>query len=276
MPFRIMALGASITQGIQSSKGNGYRESLRTQLALGGNLVNMVGSKRNGSMIDSDNEGWPGFIIDQVHDKAKASVPQMKPNVILINAGTNDCIQNVDVANAGKRMENMINDLYTMSPGTTIILSSLIVNKQAATENRVGQVNPQYSALADRLRSAGKSIVFVDMHGPDGPQLADMADDTHPNDAGYEKMAKIWYKGFTEASDAKFLQRAVAVAGIVDDGAAQGAGNGRVIQSAPQDTKTDDAPSTTSSSAASSSSFPTGWLSSLCITIVFWVFIWVL
>ena len=50
--LRVMPLGASITQGIASSDGNGYREWLRSQLRYEGWKVNMVGSKMDGTMAD--------------------------------------------------------------------------------------------------------------------------------------------------------------------------------------------------------------------------------
>ena len=50
--LRIMPLGASITQGVGSDDGNGYRKLLRDQLRYAGWDVNMVGSKLDGTMRD--------------------------------------------------------------------------------------------------------------------------------------------------------------------------------------------------------------------------------
>jgi hypothetical protein len=103
--LRILPLGASITQGVRSSDENGYRKLLRQQLRWKGWKVNMVGTKNNGDMADSvrsimpnpmpnadmskDNEGHPGWIISQVHDEwSKSAVNGLKPNLVLINAGT--------------------------------------------------------------------------------------------------------------------------------------------------------------------------------------------
>ncbi|KAL1595344.1 hypothetical protein SLS60_010035 [Paraconiothyrium brasiliense] len=61
--LRIMPLGASITEGVRSSDGNGYRKYLRDQLRWKGWRVNMVGSKQNGNMADKDNEGMTDYQI---------------------------------------------------------------------------------------------------------------------------------------------------------------------------------------------------------------------
>lgn len=216
--LRIMPLGASITFGLQSTDGNGYRQDLRRSLESGGNPVNMVGSRKGGNMTDGDNEGWPGFVVDEVFGKANESVPKFKPNLVLINAGTNDCIQDLDVTATGARMRAMILGLLSMSPRATVVLSSLIVNKEAATEANVLNVNKQYQLVATSLRASGRRVVFADMHGPDGPVVEDLVDDTHPNDLGYRKMAAIWYRGISEASTAGFLISPEPVDGVPDDG----------------------------------------------------------
>jgi hypothetical protein len=51
--LRILPLGASITWGLFSEIGNGYRKPLRDQLRYDGWAVNMVGSQENGPMTDN-------------------------------------------------------------------------------------------------------------------------------------------------------------------------------------------------------------------------------
>ncbi len=50
--LRVMPLGASITEGVASADGNGYRKWIRDALRFNGWQVNMVGSKQNGKMKD--------------------------------------------------------------------------------------------------------------------------------------------------------------------------------------------------------------------------------
>jgi len=63
--LRICPLGASITNGYESSDGNGYRKHLRDQLRWSGWAVNMVGSLDSGTMNNNQNEGHIGLRIDQ-------------------------------------------------------------------------------------------------------------------------------------------------------------------------------------------------------------------
>ncbi len=217
IPLRIMPLGASITYGQGSSDGNGYRNWLRSNLTEAGNIVNMVGNQKNGNMRDNDNEGWPGYIVAGVHSRANVSVSVWKPNVVLVNAGTNDCGYNIDIPNAGNRMHAMLTDVWNASPDATVVLSTLLVNANATTQKYIENVNKQYTSLAASLRQSGQKIVLADMHGLDGPQLSDLVDGTHPNDYGYSKMASIWYQALQNAAAAGFISAAENI-GIPDDG----------------------------------------------------------
>lgn len=219
VPLRIEPLGASITYGIASSDGNGYRKTLRERLRWDGNKVNMVGGHPNGTMKDNDCEGWPGYVVDTVRAKGK-SIEQFKPNLVLVNVGTNDAGQNIDIANTGKRMDALLADVYTWSPRTTVVLSALLPSKDATAQSRVLLINKQYKELADSLQSAGKRIVYLDSQDPVTGLKADdiSADKTHPTDAGYVKFAKLWYAAIRDADRRGFIQKPDAVAGLPDDG----------------------------------------------------------
>jgi len=51
--LRVLPLGASITLGYKSTDGNGYRDWIRRQLRWAGWQVEMIGSKRFGTMRDN-------------------------------------------------------------------------------------------------------------------------------------------------------------------------------------------------------------------------------
>lgn len=164
-----------------------------------------------------DVQATSGYIIDQVKAASKNSLLYL-PNVVLINAGTNDCFGSVDIPNAGRRMRVLIEELLG-SPGmdkTTVILSTLIPCGNAGADgNRKnpGGVNDQYRELVTQMRGEGRRIVLADMdppapHAGNGwMKLAtDYADDTHPNDAGFKKMAYVWSLAILEGSSRHFLQ----------------------------------------------------------------------
>jgi lysophospholipase L1-like esterase len=198
--LNLMPLGGSVTYGVGSSHGNGYRGELHQLLVTKGWKAQIVGSRNAGSMENNAHEGWRGYRIDQIFKKARKSVPMYTPDIFTINAGTNDCLQHFDLDRAGERMGDMIKYLWTVAPSATVILSTLLVNACARTELRIRRVNEQYQTLAEKMLAEHRNIVLVDMHSTNGPQECDLVDGTHPNDDGYNKMAKIWYEGIYRAS----------------------------------------------------------------------------
>lgn len=101
VPLRVLALGDSITYGKGSTDNNGYRK-LFVELAESGGPVKMIGSHLGlGNMSKNDNEGWNGYTIDAISQKATKSL-EAKPNLVLLLAGTNNMF-NASQASAASR-----------------------------------------------------------------------------------------------------------------------------------------------------------------------------
>ncbi|KAI7779435.1 hypothetical protein LA080_000815 [Diaporthe eres] len=219
VPLRIMPLGASVTFGTGSSTGDSYRKDLRDQLVAAGQTVNFVGEFQNGNFTNRQVEATPGFVINQIANSSNATVPKFLPNLVLLDAGTNNCNSGGTVPDAAANVSSLINSIYTQSPGSTVILASVLVNKVPAQEACRVDVNNQYNALAAQLTGRGAKFVFVDMRSPEGPTTNDLADTRHPNDVGYQKMANIWMQGIQQALAKGFIT-AAAENGIAADGGA--------------------------------------------------------
>lgn len=231
VPLRIMPLGASVTFGVGSTTGDSYRKDLRDTLVTAGTQVNMVGTQRNGKdFANNQCEAYSGFVIEQLAAKASTAVPRFLPNLVLVDAGTNNCNKGGVVADAGKNVTALINDILRQSPGATVVLATLLVNKFAAQEQCRAGVNAQYASLVADLQRQGAKVMLADMRGPGGPTTADLNDTRHPNDAGYTKMASIWFQAIQEAQSKGFLV-AAAQNGIPADGGSS-ATNGSTVTSA--------------------------------------------
>ncbi|KAM0332345.1 hypothetical protein ACHAQA_002622 [Verticillium albo-atrum] len=201
-----MPLGGSITHGVGSSDGNGYRQILLETLLSHGYSAQMVGSRRTGSMRNNDHEGWRGFRIDQIDRQARRSVAALRPNVLAVNAGSNDCVQDFRIGDVGRRVGHVLEYLWSASPGSTVLLSTLLVSADKGVNARVLDVNEQIRDLAGLMASQGGRVVLVDMQCPTGPRLCDLVDGTHPNDTGYGKMAALWFQGLQEALSKGLVQ----------------------------------------------------------------------
>ncbi|PVH73583.1 carbohydrate esterase family 3 protein [Cadophora sp. DSE1049] len=188
----ILPLGDSITHGMGSTHGNGYRSSLHTLLQSNGNRVLFIGSQRMGSMTNNRHEGYPGNIIDQIAEKGADSA-RSQPNIILIHAGTNDMNGNTDVNNTPTRLRNLIHGYAVMAPSAAIIVAELI-------------------PALDTVRN-GMRVVLVKMSEVLDGRLQDnpdIMDKLHPSDNGYRKMAIAWNAAIQDADSRKYVETAGA------------------------------------------------------------------
>ncbi|KAF2825075.1 hypothetical protein CC86DRAFT_241827, partial [Ophiobolus disseminans] len=209
--LRILPLGASIVAGKTSIPEDGFRKPLRDHLRSVGFKVNMVGYQFNtkGSMRDGQHEGHPGHRIDQITQNLDRSAGS-KPNVYLINAGTNDCQQNyLKMEGATGRLDSLLKKAWDLSGEATIILSTLLPSSNEdsnpGSNERVNALNNEIRDLARRLKGAGRRIQLADMNDGFITQT-DLVDGVHPNGLGYRKMAAVWLAAIKQAGYEKMLQ----------------------------------------------------------------------
>ncbi|OBT86293.1 hypothetical protein VE02_05585 [Pseudogymnoascus sp. 03VT05] len=173
MELRILPLGASIMSGVGSPEHSGLRKWLRVALRYDGYPVNMVGSKQDGTdMVDKDHEAVSGAILAYhpnggsasiIYDQLQLSLGY-RPNIVIINGGTNNANRDLHVDVAGEKMEIILNSIWGASEmaETCVILSTL-----PPTSNKVGErtrlvINQQYRDLVNK-KNKDKCIWLADM-----------------------------------------------------------------------------------------------------------------
>lgn len=204
--LRIMPLGASITYGIDSSDGNGYRLPLAENLA--GTNLRFIGSVRSGNMADNYNEGHPGATIRDVANFAKLSLGY-RPNIILIHVGTNDFDSDSPketTEDAPERLGGLIDDLVFVCPDATILVAQLVHASNPLYEQRIQVFNDQVPRIVAQRANKGHRVLVSDMRSITKKYLAD---GIHPTDVGYKMMADIWYAGIKVAHAKGWIQRPI-------------------------------------------------------------------
>jgi lysophospholipase L1-like esterase len=190
--LRILPLGDSITWGLFSTSGDGYRQNLQDLLA--GNEVHFSGSQLSGTMKDKHNEGHPGARISEIAEFARWSLPE-RPNVVLLMAGTNDVAASFELDMAPARLRTLIDEVLAACPDAALIVAQILPISVAA--DRVLAYNKALLDIVAERAAGRKQILAVDMSGI-GPES--MADGLHPNDHGYSQMADVWMGGIQEAA----------------------------------------------------------------------------
>jgi lysophospholipase L1-like esterase len=210
-PCRIMPLGDSLTFGVGSASGGGYRVPLfRSTLAAKQSIV-FVGSNMNGpATVDgvafpSAHEGYRGYAIDPgsgreglspLVDKVIAAHP---PHVVLLLAGTNDVGATIiDPPRAPDRLGALIDRVIAAAPEALVVAAQIPPSMDDATNKRIEAFNAALPAVVAARVAAGKHVLLVDAYAA----LASRADfksalmfnQFHPNDAGYALIAARWYE----------------------------------------------------------------------------------
>ncbi|WP_329047745.1 RICIN domain-containing protein [Amycolatopsis sp. NBC_01488] len=188
---RVMPLGDSITEGTQVP--GGYRIGLWQRLTAGGYQVDFVGSQSNGpaSLGDHDHEGHPGWRIDQIDANIVSWLRTTTPHTVLLHIGTNDILQNYDVAGAPGRLSGLIDHITATAPDAEVFVAQIIPLANAGQDSAARTFNTAIPGIVQNKQNAGKHVHLVDMHS--ALTAADLTDGVHPTAAGYDKMAATWF-----------------------------------------------------------------------------------
>lgn len=201
--LRLMPLGDSITWGVGSPSGNGYRSFLWNQLAAEGHALDFVGSGRSGTMSDPDNEGHSGWRIDQITGIADSVLARHRPNVVTLEIGTNDLNGNYQIPTAPDRLRALIDRITGAAPDATVLVGTVIISTSGTEEANRPAFNARIPGIVQAAQAAGKHVRLVDMSAL---TTADLADSLHPNDNGYRKMADAFNAGIQAADAAGWIK----------------------------------------------------------------------
>ncbi|WP_113699537.1 NPP1 family protein [Nonomuraea lactucae] len=204
--LRVMPLGDSITHGIGSSTGAGYRLPLQASLTRLGAAVDMVGTLNDGpsgTSADLDHEGHSGRRIDEIAHFAACAVPRYRPNLVTLHAGTNDMNQDFALSSAPQRLGDLIDQVLKDAPEATVLVATLVPSTKDGLQPRIDSYNARIPAIVKQRRDQGKHVLLVDMGAV---STADLAQPAHPDDNGYLKIAEAFTKGVLDADREGWLK----------------------------------------------------------------------
>ncbi|MEM3035883.1 MAG: SGNH/GDSL hydrolase family protein, partial [Thermoplasmata archaeon] len=208
---RIMPLGDSITYGRRTwpdpelepdgpDSPNyvvGYRQPLYFLLQNSGYYFDFVGSLQDGELatpsFDIDHQGIPGALDSDIASNVYNYLSQNPADVVLLHIGTNSLDTNPsDVQNILNEIDRYEND----NNKNIMVLLARIINRKTYSATTT-QFNNNVQAMAENRIANGDEIVVVDQESA-LDYSTDMADNLHPNDSGYIKMANVWFNVLSE------------------------------------------------------------------------------
>ncbi|WP_437678219.1 SGNH/GDSL hydrolase family protein [Sorangium sp. So ce131] len=191
-PCKILPLGDSITFGLGFN--GGYRVELFHLALEDDHEITFTGTQQmNGpTMVDGvpfprNHEGISGQTIQQIADRVPTPALREVPHIVLVHAGTNDMYQTPN--GAPMRLGALLDELIAEAPDALIVVSNIIPFPGAA--GAVDTFNAAIPALVEERAAAGAHIVFADQFT--GFPTSELGDGVHPNEAGYARMAGVWY-----------------------------------------------------------------------------------
>lgn len=175
---------------------------------LAGNTVTYVGSESLGHFQGDHNEGHSGYTIDEISGQAPKSLP-LRPNVVLLHAGTNDMNRPVDPSGAPQRLGSLIDKILNTCPDGVVLVAKIVLSKSPLIQNRINTFNAEIAGVVSQRADEGKHVLLVDMF--DSLTISDLADDIHPNNRGYKKMADKWRQGIEQAKGKGWIKEPVLI-----------------------------------------------------------------
>jgi lysophospholipase L1-like esterase len=196
--IRIMPLGDSLTVG--HTNPCAYRLELRDRLVADGLQVDFVGSQANGppTLADQEHEGHSGWRIDQLSGSVVTWLDAHNPQVVLLMIGTNDMVQNFEVAAAPDRLSALVDQITSTLPTAHVIVATIPRAGDPARLERVMAYNAAIPDLVGAKGANGERVSYVDVFAvvDDGDLHPDLV---HLNAGGNSKIAEAWYSAIRAA-----------------------------------------------------------------------------
>lgn len=198
--IRLMPLGNSITEGTGSSHDGGYRRDLYDLLQNAGVAFDFVGGLRYGNGFpDLDHEGHPGFLADQLN--VPTYLANNPAHVVFLEIGTNNISYGESAPQVRDAIQRVIDNIFQANRDMAVYLCTVLPRKDNPTlQATTDALNALLPDLVYTQASAGYKIYLVDVatrfKADPNWKTNLLADNLHPNDAGYTLMANELYNAY--------------------------------------------------------------------------------
>lgn len=197
---RFMPLGNSITEGTGSSHEGGYRHDLFYLLQNAGLAFDFVGSLQYGTGFpDLDHEGHPGYLADQLN--VQTYLANNPADVIFLEIGTNNISYGESAPQVRDAIQRVLDSIFQSNRDVTVYLCTVLPRKDNTTlQVTTDALNALLPDLVYTQSFAGDKIYLVDVaarfKADPNWKTNLLADNLHPNDAGYTLMANELFNAY--------------------------------------------------------------------------------
>jgi lysophospholipase L1-like esterase len=146
----------------------------------------------DGVAFPRNHEGYSGWTIAQIDGIVPDPALEPEPHIVLLHIGTNDMYRSP--AGAPDRLGALIDQIVAELPDALVVVATIIPFPGGA--GAVNTFNAAVPALVEARAADGKHVIMVDQFA--GFPSSELGDGVHPNQAGYARMAQVWYDAIRE------------------------------------------------------------------------------
>jgi lysophospholipase L1-like esterase len=193
VPVKVMALGDSLTVGVGSTRGGGYRAPFWERMRDAGIEVDMVGGKVDGpETFDNRHQGYAQMPLHDLSAGAFDKVRTFQPDYVLLLAGSDEVGTSHFSPHAfAANLDVMIDRIFTAKSDVKLLIATLPPAKYGKKQGAKRAVNELLRRTVRERSGRGQAVYLVDAFAAMDPQR-EMADAAHPNDAGYERIGEAF------------------------------------------------------------------------------------
>lgn len=189
--FTLMGLGDSITEGADFFTC--YLYPLWEKLFTAGYQFDFIGPRESKCRIGTLNHcGFSGKNVEFLESKIDSIYRLYPADIVLLHAGHNHFVEEKPVPGMIASYKSIIHKIQSINPNVRILIAQVIPSGKLPKYSYIPELNGK---IAEMVAGLDSGHVFLVNQAQDFDWQKYMVyDKVHPNKAGAEKMASVWFE----------------------------------------------------------------------------------
>lgn len=189
--FSILGLGDSITEG--GNDFQSYLYFLWEKLYIAGYEFDFIGPHASKCRIGTiNNSGFSGKNAEFLEAHIDSIYRKYPADIVLLHAGHNHSVDEKPIDGIIAAQQSIISKIVSINPNVKIFVAKVIPSGKLPKYSYIQELNKRIALMVKRQKS--KNIILIDQANGFNWRKLTIADKVHPNLAGAERMADIWFK----------------------------------------------------------------------------------